>query len=136
MTKLFRIIIPIYDLAEEELPLIDNAVLSVLNQTIGINQIDVTLIDSTKSAAVQAKCSMYCRQHPEIHYSTVSDIPSGLYQTMNDVSSEYYAVLDYHNEWISNAFSLIHSFFTKSPENIDILTFKMKLKNLMISTLI
>lgn len=107
---LFSVIISIYNTGRY----LDDSIGSVLNQTIGINQIQIILVNDGSTDETEKKCLKYQKLFPKnIKYIKIehSGVSVGRNIGLKYAEGEFINFLDADDKWNNKAFQLVLIFF-------------------------
>lgn len=118
--KLFDIVMPSYNVTEY----IDQAVGSIINQTIGFEEnVRLIIVDDGSTDGLYRKCMEYCRNYPEnIFY--VRKENGGLSSARNEglkyCYGSYVTFFDADDYWAEDALEKVAAFYEKCGDDIDL----------------
>ena len=121
---LFSVIIPIYNTGR----FLNESLNSILNQTIGYENIQLILVNDGSSDETEKICRAYKKiYHENIFYIKINHSGVGKSRNvgLNLVKGKYLNFLDPDDIWETQVFELAYEFFEKN-KNIDIIAGRMK----------
>ena len=121
---LFSVIISIYNTGRY----LDDSIGSILNQTIGINQIQIILVNDGSIDETEKICLQYQKKFPKnIKYIKIehSGVSVGRNIGLKYVEGEFINFLDSDDKWDSKAFQLV-LFFYRYYKKINIIGCRIK----------
>ncbi len=121
---LFSVIIPIYNTERY----LDDSIGSVINQTIGIKNIQIILVNDGSTDSTEKKCLEYKKLFAEnIDYIKIEHrgVSNARNEGLKYAKGLYINFLDSDDKWDLNAFKNIHLFF-EYYKNVDVVAGRIK----------
>lgn len=122
---LFSVIMPIYNVEDY----VEQAILSVVNQTIGFDKIQLIMINDGSPDNSEAICLKYKEKYPDnIVYQK---IPNGGVSNARNIAfqyvdARYITFLDPDDKWELSSFENAYNFFEAHYDEIDVLAARIK----------
>ncbi len=121
---LFSVIIPIYNVAKY----LDDAINSIINQTIGFNNIEIILVNDGSTDNADEICNKYVKLYP-LNIKYYKQVNSGVSTARNlglkYASGKYINFLDGDDKWDLDVFNKAYQMFEKNTD-VDIIGVRQK----------
>lgn len=117
----FSVIIPVYNVEEY----LEETVESVINQTIGFENIQLILVNDGSKDKSGEICNKYKENHPNnVVYIDKENggVSSARNEGINHIKGKYVNFLDSDDKWQLDAFEKAYAFFEKHYDEIDIVS--------------
>lgn len=122
---LFSVIMPIYNVEDY----IEEAILSLVNQTIGFDKIQIIMINDGSPDNSEAVCLKYKEQYPDnIVYKKIPNggVSNARNTAFQYVDAKYITFLDPDDKWELSSFENAYKFFEEHYDEIDVLASRIK----------
>ena len=122
---LFSVIMPIYNVEDY----IEEAILSLVNQTIGFDKIQLIMINDGSPDNSEAVCLKYKEQYPDnIVYKKIPNggVSNARNTAFQYVDAKYITFLDPDDKWELSSFENAYKFFEEHYDEIDVLASRIK----------
>lgn len=122
---LFSVIMPIYNVEDY----IEEAISSLVNQTIGFDKIQIIMINDGSPDNSEAVCLKYKEQYPDnIVYKKIPNggVSNARNTAFQYVDAKYITFLDPDDKWELSSFENAYKFFEEHYDEIDVLASRIK----------
>ena len=122
---LFSVIMPIYNVEDY----IEEAISSLVNQTIGFDKIQLIMINDGSPDNSEAVCLKYKEQYPDnIVYKKIPNggVSNARNTAFQYVDAKYITFLDPDDKWELSSFENAYKFFEEHYDEIDVLASRIK----------
>lgn len=122
---LFSVIMPIYNVEDY----IEEAISSLVNQTIGFDKIQIIMINDGSPDNSEAICLKYKEQYPDnIVYKKIPNggVSNARNTAFQYVDAKYITFLDPDDKWELSSFENAYKFFEEHYDEIDVLASRIK----------
>lgn len=122
---LFSVIMPIYNVEEY----VEEAILSLVNQTIGFDKIQLIMINDGSPDNSEAICLKYKEMYPDnIVYQKIPNggVSNARNTAFQYVDAKYLTFLDPDDKWEETSFENAYKFFEKHYDEIDVLVARVQ----------
>ena len=117
---LFSVIMPIYNVEDY----VEEAILSLVNQTIGFDKIQLIMINDGSPDNSEAICLKYKEMYPDnIVYQKIPNggVSNARNTAFQYVDAKYLTFLDPDDKWEESSFENAYRFFEEHYDEIDVL---------------
>ena len=122
---LFSVIIPVYNVEQY----LEETILSVVNQTIGFENIQMILVNDGSPDNSEEICLKYRDKYPDnILYIKKENggVSSARNLGMEYIQGKYVNFLDSDDKWEENSFKEVYNFFEEHGDEIDVVACRVK----------
>lgn len=122
---IFSVIMAIYNNVDT----VGDAIESIVNQTLGMDKIQLILISDGSTDGTDDICQQYANRFPNnvvFHHKENGGVSSARNMGLDFVSGKYVIFFDGDDSWDKNAFQIISRFFDKHYNDIDLCTCKIE----------
>ena len=125
----FTVIMPIYNTGAY----IEEAVMSLVNQTIGFERIELILINDGSTDDSERVCVELSRKYPDnIRYISSSHKGASAARNigLNYAHAKYINFLDSDDIWAADAFEMVYKFFEQNYNQVDVVAGRLRFYDL------
>ena len=122
---LFSVVMAVYNVE----PFLNEAVDSLVNQTIGFNKIQLIMVDDGSTDRSGSICDEYAAKYPDnivVIHKENGGVSSARNEGLKYATGRYLNFMDSDDKFTRNAFSSVYKFFVKNEDEVDVVTIPLE----------